>query len=266
MGHPAVGAAGDRGDARPHRSGVARRSSPDVGTAAWIDCAGHLPVGTVRRPAARRRALADLGDRAAAGAGRRAPGAARARSGRPTPAASLSVKLCDVFPDGTSALVTRGTPRPRLPRRRPRAAVAAGARPGVRRRGRPRRLRLPVDARPDAAGLGRRRRLAEHDRAPGAGVDHAAHGVADAAAARRGRLRRARSSGPGAEHSSESTEGVGWSIHHDVLHRHDHGARRGPTAATPRRTTAPRTSSTSARSRSTRAPSPRARTPTRSST
>jgi predicted acyl esterase len=46
------------------------------------------------------------------------------------PAASLSVKLCDVFPDGTSALVTRGQPRPRLPRRRPRARGAAPLAPG----------------------------------------------------------------------------------------------------------------------------------------
>ena len=33
----------------------------------------------------------------------------RARLWATEPAASLSVKLCDVFPDGTSALVTRGT-------------------------------------------------------------------------------------------------------------------------------------------------------------
>ena len=34
---------------------------------------------------------------------------ARLRVSADRPAASLSVKLCDVFPDGTSALVTRGT-------------------------------------------------------------------------------------------------------------------------------------------------------------
>ena len=34
---------------------------PDVGTSAWIDCAGHLPWGLSRRPARRRRPLADLG-------------------------------------------------------------------------------------------------------------------------------------------------------------------------------------------------------------
>ncbi len=81
---------------------------PGVGTAAWIDCAGHLPWGTsldqreddarslvwewpadedeiVGHPRVRLRVSADAAD------------------------ASLSVKLCDVFPDGTSALITRGS-------------------------------------------------------------------------------------------------------------------------------------------------------------
>ena len=81
---------------------------PDVGTAAWIDCAGHLPWGMsldqrdddarsltwewsaptdvlLGQPVARLVVAADA------------------------PAASLSVKLCDVFPDGTSVLVTRGS-------------------------------------------------------------------------------------------------------------------------------------------------------------
>ena len=34
---------------------------------------------------------------------------ARLRVSADQPAASLSVKLCDVFPDGTSALVSRGS-------------------------------------------------------------------------------------------------------------------------------------------------------------
>jgi len=81
---------------------------PDIGTSAWIDCAGHLPWGLsgdqreddahslryewpadgevlVGHPVARLRVSADA------------------------PLASLSVKLCDVFPDGASALVTRGS-------------------------------------------------------------------------------------------------------------------------------------------------------------
>ena len=81
---------------------------PDLGTAAWIDCAGHLPWGlsTDQRLDDARSLTWDL----------EAPhdpvvGHPRAtlRVGADAPAASLSVKLCDVFPDGTSALVSRGT-------------------------------------------------------------------------------------------------------------------------------------------------------------
>ena len=104
--------------------------------------------------------------------GRRPPRASGCGSAPTRPAASLSVKLCDVFPDGTSALVARGTARPRLPRRRARRAVAADAGRGVRRRGRPRRLRLRVGARPAAAGQRRRRGLAQHRRSAGAGDAH----------------------------------------------------------------------------------------------
>ena len=125
------------------------------------------PVGTVRRPAARRRALADLGDRAAARTGRRPPGVPGHGSGPPSRPASLSVKLCDVFADGTSALVTRGTLDLAYRDGVHGDAVAAGAGPGVRGGDRPRRLRLRVDTGPDVARVGRRRRLAEHDRAPG---------------------------------------------------------------------------------------------------
>jgi uncharacterized protein len=80
----------------------------DVGVDAWIDCAGHLPWGQsgdqrfddaasltwewdaesvtlLGHPTVRLRIAADR------------------------PSAHLSVKLCDVFPDGTSALVSRGT-------------------------------------------------------------------------------------------------------------------------------------------------------------
>jgi len=80
----------------------------DVGTAAWIDCAGHLPWGLsydqrhddaesitwewdadevqlIGHPVARLRLSVDAA------------------------ASAVSVKLCDVFPDGTSALVTRGS-------------------------------------------------------------------------------------------------------------------------------------------------------------
>ena len=65
-------------------------------------------VGALRRPARGRRALAHLGvgraSRSVVGQPR-----VRLRLSAAAPAASLSVKLCDVFPDGTSALISRGS-------------------------------------------------------------------------------------------------------------------------------------------------------------
>jgi hypothetical protein len=79
-----------------------------VGAAAWISCAGRLPFG---QPADQReddtwslaydwaldRELEVLGHPRL-----------RVRVGASAPVAFLSAKLCDVFPDGTSALVARG--------------------------------------------------------------------------------------------------------------------------------------------------------------
>jgi uncharacterized protein len=82
---------------------------PDVGSAAWISCAGHLPFG---QPGDQReddawslaydweldRELEILGHPRLA-----------VRVGASAPVAFLSAKLCDVFPDGASALVARGS-------------------------------------------------------------------------------------------------------------------------------------------------------------
>ncbi len=80
----------------------------DVGTAAWIDCAGHLPWGlsTDQRLDDARSLTWEQPppDGPVVGQPR-----VRTRVSADAPAASLSVKLCDVFPDGTSALITRGT-------------------------------------------------------------------------------------------------------------------------------------------------------------
>jgi uncharacterized protein len=98
------------GDRRRLGGGGARtlRVEPDVGTTAWIDCAGHLPWGqSSDQRADDSRSLtwewpADevtiIGHPVA-----------RVRVSSTAPQASISVKLCDVFPDGTSALVTRGS-------------------------------------------------------------------------------------------------------------------------------------------------------------
>jgi putative CocE/NonD family hydrolase len=81
---------------------------PDTGTAAWIDCAGHLPWGLSddqREDDAGSLVWEwDAEDAVLVGYP-----IVRLRVGADAPAASLSVKLCDVFPDGTSALVTRGS-------------------------------------------------------------------------------------------------------------------------------------------------------------
>ncbi len=96
-------------EVRGERSLVVR---PDVGTAAWIDCAGHLPwglSGDQREDDARSLTWDFLPEE---GLGQ------PTIVGQPSVSldvsasaelASLSVKLCDVFPDGTSALITRGT-------------------------------------------------------------------------------------------------------------------------------------------------------------
>jgi predicted acyl esterase len=81
---------------------------PDVGVDAWIDCAGHLPYG---------QSLDQRFDDAASmtwdwpadEAVLMGHPVVRLQVSADAPAAYCSVKLCDVFPDGTSALVTRGS-------------------------------------------------------------------------------------------------------------------------------------------------------------
>ncbi len=80
---------------------------PEVGVDAWISCAGHLPYG---------QSSDQRFDDAASltwewdGSGLEIMGHCRVRLRivSSAPVAQVSVKLCDVFVDGTSALVTRG--------------------------------------------------------------------------------------------------------------------------------------------------------------
>lgn len=99
----------------PTRAVVARlegvrvlQVQPDVGTTAWIDCAGHFPWGLSadQREDDARSLTWDLDPPPAVVVGHPV---LTLRLSADAPAASLSVKLCDVFPDGTSALVTRGS-------------------------------------------------------------------------------------------------------------------------------------------------------------
>jgi hypothetical protein len=82
--------------------------SPDVGTSAWIDCAGHLPWGLSgdQREDDAHSLTWEWPEQQPTVVGQPR---VRLRLSASAPAASLSVKLCDVFPDGTSALITRGT-------------------------------------------------------------------------------------------------------------------------------------------------------------
>jgi putative CocE/NonD family hydrolase len=81
----------------------------DVGTSAWISCAGRLPWGqpTDQRTDDARSVTHEWGP---FDGELEILGHARVRLSLTSsvPVAHLSAKLCDVFPDGTSALVTRG--------------------------------------------------------------------------------------------------------------------------------------------------------------
>jgi hypothetical protein len=190
--------------------------APDVGTAAWIDCAGHLPWGLSGD-----QRLDD--ERSLTWEVEPPPNPVvghpvfRARLWTTEPAASISVKLCDVFPDGTSALVSRGTldlafregvhaePSPLVPGREVQVEVTLDAcayrwDPGNTLRVCVAGADWPNTVAPPAP-LSMTLRTASLT-LPFLDGDH-----------------RQPTFTPGAEHSSETTEGIGWSIHHDMLSR-----------------------------------------------
>jgi predicted acyl esterase len=190
--------------------------APDVGTTAWIDCAGHLPWGL----SADQR-LDD--ERSLTWEVEPPPNPVvgypvfRARLWATEPAASISVKLCDVFPDGTSALVSRGTldlafrdgvhgaPSPMVPGREVKVEVVLDAcayrwTPGNT-------LRVSV------AGADWPNTIA-----PPGPVTMTLRTASLTLPFLDGDFPEPDLE-PGAEHSSESTEGISWSLHHDVLER-----------------------------------------------
>ncbi|GAA1146784.1 CocE/NonD family hydrolase [Nocardioides aquiterrae] len=190
--------------------------APDTGTAAWIDCAGHLPWGQSgdQRLDDARSLTWD-----AAPPSRPVVGHPRAqlRVSADRPLASLSVKLCDVFADGTSALVSRGTldlafrdgvhgvPSPLVP-------------------GHEYDVELDLDACAYDWSPGHRLRVSvagsdwPNTIAPPAPVVLTVHAGSVSLPLLEGSFPTPVLT-PGAEHSSESTEGVGWSIEDDVLRR-----------------------------------------------
>ena len=155
----AAGAA-DADDAVRRAPPNARDATRHRDVAAWNSCAGGLPWGqpldqrnddawslTTDWPVAEPTEI--LGHVVVQGDGRR----------RINPIAYLSVKLNDVWPDGTSALVTRGLLN-LTPSRR--SAGAAGARRAVRDRGRDGGDVVGVPGGPLDPAQRRRHRLAQH--------------------------------------------------------------------------------------------------------
>jgi uncharacterized protein len=189
---------------------------PDTGTAAWIDCAGHLPWGLSgdQRYDDARSLTWDAVPPSDPVVGHPV---ARLRVSVDQPLASLAVKLCDVFPDGTSALVSRGS-------------VDLTFRDGIH--GAPSRLvpgqeydvQLELDACAYQWSPGQALRVSvtgvdwPNTIAPPAPVVLTVHSGTVALPVLPGSWP-APSFTPGAEHSTESAEGVRWAVEDDVIRR-----------------------------------------------
>jgi hypothetical protein len=188
----------------------------DVGTAAWIDCAGHLPWGLSgdQRLDDARSLTWDVAPPAGSIVGYPV---ARLRVSASAPAASLSVKLCDVFPDGTSALVSRGSVDLAF-----RSSVHGQPEPLVPGEVYDVEVVLDACAYEWSAGQVLRVSVAGSDWpntiAPPAPVTLTVHAAEVSLPVLDGSWP-APTFGPGAEHTTESAEGIAWEIHDDVLAR-----------------------------------------------
>ena len=189
---------------------------PDVGTAAWIDCAGHLPWGLSgdQREDDARSLTWDSAPPSGAVVGQPR---VRLRLSSSAPAASLSVKLCDVFPDGTSALVSRGTLD---------LAFRSGSVPSPLVPGEEFEVDLLLDACAYQWSPGQTLRVSvagadwpNTDRAARPGHPDRARRLGRAAALARRRRVEPPTFTAGAPESSEDAEGVVWSVTRDVLRR-----------------------------------------------
>jgi uncharacterized protein len=192
---------------------------PDVGTAAWIDCAGHLPWGL----------SVDQRDDDAHSLVWEWAGGAEVLMGQPrvrlrvsadAPAASLSVKLCDVFPDGTSALVTRGSLDLAF-----RDGVHAPVEPSPLVPGEQYDVEVPLDACAYELVPGQRLRLSvagadwPNTVAPPAPVTLTVHGGSLDLPLHGADDRPPPTFTPGAGSSSEDPSDVSWTVTRDVLAR-----------------------------------------------
>ena len=187
---------------------------PSVGTTAWIDCAGHLPWGlSLDQRADDVRSLTwDVPPPDGPLVGYPV---ARLRVSASAPAASLSVKLCDVFPDGTSALVSRGTLDLRF-----RSGVHGEPEPLVP--GEVYDVEVVLDACAYEWAPGQQLRVSvagtdwPNTVAPPASVTLTVHsGILELPLLTGSHP--TPTFGPGAEHTSESAEGVTWTFTDDVL-------------------------------------------------
>jgi uncharacterized protein len=195
------------------------RVEPDVGVSAWIDCAGHLPWGlSLDQRVDDARSLTWEWD----GAGEVLVGQPRVRLrvSADAPAASLSVKLCDVFPDGTSALVTRGSLDLAY-----RDGVHAPASPAPLEPGREHDVEVVLDACAYELVPGQRLRLSvagadwPNTVAPPAPVTLTVHAGSLELPRWHGGDRPAAPFAAGADASSEDPSGVDWTVTRDVLRR-----------------------------------------------
>jgi hypothetical protein len=204
------------GPGGPHTSTTELVVIPDVGTAAWIDCAGHLPWGLSgdQRLDDARSLTWDLAPPSRPVVGYPV---ARLRVSADQPAASLSVKLCDVFPDGTSALVARGSLDLAF-----RTSVHGAPEP--LEPGTPYDVEVVLDACAYEWSPGQVLRVSvagtdwPNTIAPPAPVTLTVHAAEIELPLLDGDWP-APTFGAGAEHTSESAEGIAWEIHDDVLAR-----------------------------------------------
>ena len=189
---------------------------PSVGTTAWIDCAGHLPWGlsTDQRTDDVRSLTWDDEPPGPPVVGHPV---ARLRVSASAPAASVSVKLCDVFPDGTSALVSRGTLD--LAFRDSVHGTPSPLEPGVEYD-----VEVPLDACAYEWAPGQRLRVSvagadwPNTVAPPAPVTITVHAASLELPVLEGSWPDP-SLVPGADSSTESADGVRWSVTDDVLRR-----------------------------------------------
>jgi len=192
---------------------------PDVGTAAWIDCAGHLPWGLSddqREDDARSLTWEWDADRAVVVGQPQV----RLRVSASAPSASLSVKLCDVFSDGTSALVSRGSLDLAFRDGLHAPAVPAPLEPGTEYD-----VVVDLDACAYAFAPGQRMRLSvagadwPNTAAPPAPVTMTVHEVALRLPTWSGSEQEPPVFTPGAAASAEDPSDVLWTVSRDVLRR-----------------------------------------------